>query len=510
MTDMHALEAKPFIDKSDNFLRLKDYRSALNAAMKAAALDPNSGDAYMHQAISLAALRQLGEALKILDKAIAAFSANGPRDALPAAHNLRASYKNEAGDYSGAKADASAAVGINPKFADGYYQRSLAEKNLGEKAEAASDLKEAATYDPERYQSLYLAAARETEGADEAAQPRRGAPSAFSRLTDATGGGLSLLVGTAGALFVLFAAYVFFFAKDGSRMRRFTTWSTPDARPAPADDGPLAISAKYARGRKVGSGGMGDVYEGKDNELRRRVAIKSLRAELQSRPRERERFVEEARKVAALHYPNIIEIYDIVQADAGTFIVFEYVEGQTLHDVRSESPRRRLEPKQALKYLRQAAEAVDHAHGRGVVHRDLKPSNIMIDEHGRIKVMDFGIARFVQDTMRDIQTNTIVGTPPYMAPEQSSGKVTKASDIYSLAVSFYEMLSGELPFRGDDLSAKIGRSFTPLSLLVPGLPPAADAVVAKALDPDPEKRQKTCLEFYEEAAAAFDEKTTPA
>ncbi|MDE2142702.1 MAG: protein kinase [Elusimicrobia bacterium] len=503
MTDTSAIQARPYIDKSDNFLRLKDYRSALDAAVRAAAIDPNNGDAYMHQAISLAALKELGEALKILDKAIETFAANGPRDALPAAHNLRASYKNEAGDYRGAKEDATAAVGINPKFADGYYQRSVAEKNLGQKAEATADLKEAATYDPERYQDLYAAAAREAEGrADAATRP---VPTFASRLTDKAGGAVPLAA--AGALFVLFAAYVMFFAKD--RSRRFSTWSTPDAQPA-ANDGPMAINSKYARGRKVGSGGMGDVYEGKDNELRRRVAIKSLRAELQVRPRERERFVEEARKVAALHHPHIIEIYDIVQAEAGTFIVFEYVEGQTLHEKRSDGPAGRMPAKTALRYLRQAAEAVDHAHKRGVVHRDLKPSNIMIDEHDRVKVMDFGIARFVQDTLRDIQTNTIVGTPPYMAPEQSAGKVTKSSDVYALAVSFYELLAGQLPFRGDDLSAKIGRIYMPLSQAVPGMPPALDAVIARALDPDPEKRQGTCLQFFEQAAAILDGRTTPA
>jgi serine/threonine-protein kinase len=162
-----------------------------------------------------------------------------------------------------------------------------------------------------------------------------------------------------------------------------------------------------------------------------------------------------------------------------------------------------------LKYLREIAEGLDYAHKHGVIHRDVKPANFMIDEHGRTKVMDFGIARLVIDSINDMNTNTIVGTPSYMAPEQSMGKISRSLDVYALGVTLYEMLTGGLPYRGEDLNARLEGRFLPPSELLPGLPKSIDGVMKRALDPNPEKRQKTCLQLFEEAAVAFDERPTP-
>jgi len=243
--------------------------------------------------------------------------------------------------------------------------------------------------------------------------------------------------------------------------------------------------------------------------LKRPVAIKCLRDELQRSERERKRFIEEAINVASLHHPNIIEIYDIIQTPAATFSVFELVNGGTLYDKLIESREGRIELPLALEYLRQIAGAIDHAHGRKVIHRDLKPSNIMIDEHGRIKVMDFGISRLVIATMATM-TGTIVGTPLYMAPEQSLGRVHLTMDIYALGTMLYQMLTGHLPFSGGNLDAKLTRGgFIPASQHLPGLPRGVDAVIAKALDPEPDRRYQACADLVREFEAAIQQVTPP-
>jgi serine/threonine-protein kinase len=311
---------------------------------------------------------------------------------------------------------------------------------------------------------------------------------------------LKAALAIASAFFVFFVVMVWRMSRK-TKMPAFGFTSQWDALET-ENDSPVTINEKYIRGRKIGEGGMGAVYEGQDNTLRRRVAIKRLRPELQKLERERARFVTEAHNVAKLHHPNIVEIYDVVETAGETYIVFEYVDGRTLHDELNNSSRRRLSPRAALDHLRQIAEALDHAHKRGVIHRDLKPSNMMIDENERVKIMDFGISRVVLDTMATT-TNTIVGTPVYMAPEQSMGSVNKKLDVYALGVSFYEMLTGALPFKGDDLNGKMDGRFPKASALLPDLPAAMDVVIARALAPDPDKRYESCTEFYKAALDAL-------
>ena len=273
---------------------------------------------------------------------------------------------------------------------------------------------------------------------------------------------------------------------------------------ADRDEVPRELDSQYRIVKKIGEGGMGTVYEGYDKTLKRPVAIKRLRPELQSNARERAHLIQEAELVAALQHPHTVQIYTIVRNDEDTHIVFEYLVGRTLHELLNASPGRHLETGAALEFLRQIAEAVDHAHGRRVIHRDLKPANVMIDDRGWAKVMDFGIARQVSDFLVRTTTNTIVGTPTYMAPEQSMGEVKKESDVYALGITLYEMLTGGLPFKGpDDLSAKLDGRFLAPSLLLPGLPPAIDAVIAKALAPRAEDRYRSCGELYLAAAAVL-------
>jgi len=274
-------------------------------------------------------------------------------------------------------------------------------------------------------------------------------------------------------------------------------------RRAPATRAGVVLMDRYEIVERVGEGGMGTVYLGWDRAERREVAVKRLRRELQNSPRQRERFLAEARLVASLRHPNIVEIRDIVGDARSTHLVFEYIVGRTVHALLNATPGRHLPPERALDILAQAAAAVDHAHSCRVIHRDLKPANLMIDGEGRVKVMDFGIAREVADSLATV-THSIVGTPTYMAPEAARGAATAASDVYSLAVTLYELLTGGLPFKGpDEMRDKLEGRFLAPSALLPGLAPGFDRVLARALAPRPEDRYRGAAELARAASAAL-------
>ncbi|PIR16181.1 MAG: hypothetical protein COV48_10345, partial [Elusimicrobia bacterium CG11_big_fil_rev_8_21_14_0_20_64_6] len=282
-----------YLDRSATLIGMRDFIGALGAAQKAAALSPANPDPHMLQAAAWAALKNISEAILAISRAIERLAEGDPR--LPIAYNTRAMYKNRAGDYAGAVADTDDAIRRDPVFADAYYQRSQAQKALGHAAASLADIQKAAELRPADYKSLYDVAAREMSegGAQAPSQARNG--SFWEKLTASAGGGFRLLIGAMGALFVLFAGCIFFFARGNSPMRTLSRLFTPSSRTqalaAEAEDVPVALNGKYVRGKLVGSGGMGDVFEGQDNTLRRRVAIKRLRPELQGRKRERERFI---------------------------------------------------------------------------------------------------------------------------------------------------------------------------------------------------------------------------
>lgn len=316
----------------------------------------------------------------------------------------------------------------------------------------------------------------------------------MNALAPAVPGGLDQLL--AGAL-ALLGVFVVLVAVAWRRGRR----GSPK-------DAPRALEGRYELQGLIGEGGMGAVYKGWDALLKRPVAVKRLRAELQKNPRERDRFLREAELVASLRHPGIVEIHTIVR-DEDTHLVFEFLVGDTLHQALNDSPGRHLPAAKALQYLSAIAEAVDHAHGRRVIHRDLKPANIMITDEGWVKVMDFGIARQVADSLLTT-TNTIVGTPTYMAPEQAMGAVVRESDVFSLGVTLYEMLTGGLPFKGPgEMRDKLDGRFPRATLLVPDLPPEIDSVLARALAPRAEDRFHSCRELFQAAAEALEGRVTP-
>ncbi|MCX6574520.1 MAG: protein kinase, partial [Candidatus Aminicenantes bacterium] len=252
------------------------------------------------------------------------------------------------------------------------------------------------------------------------------------------------------------------------------------------------IAGKYKILEELGHGGMGVVYKAEDTRLQRTVALKFLPPELTHIPEIRDRFRQEAKAAAALDHPNICTVYDFDQAEDRAFISMAYIEGQSLRKRIDSGP---LELEEALKIAAQVAEGLQEAHGKGIVHRDIKSANLMVTPKGQAKVMDFGLAR-VAGASLVTQEGTTMGTVSYMSPEQARGeKVDHRTDIWSFGVVLYEMLSGELPFKGEQSQAIVYSILKekpkPLTGLRPGLPPAIEQVVLKALEKEPDKRYQS-------------------
>jgi len=214
------------------------------------------------------------------------------------------------------------------------------------------------------------------------------------------------------------------------------------------------------------------------------VAIKRLRAEIAGDEGMRKKFLKEARIVAALKHPNIVEIHSVIEEGKELLLVLEYIDGQSLDAILREHNKLTLE--QTIEIIKQTAAALDYAHAQGVIHQDLKPGNIMIAGEN-IKVMDFGIARRVADDLTALTNQQAAGTPMYMAPEQIKNDPKPQSDVYALGLCFYEMLSG--------MRVSPGLVYTPLTTLIPGIAPGIDGVLTYTFDPDPGKRYPTAGQF---------------
>jgi eukaryotic-like serine/threonine-protein kinase len=249
------------------------------------------------------------------------------------------------------------------------------------------------------------------------------------------------------------------------------------------------IDGRYRVLSRLGSGGMADVYLAQDQLLGREVAVKVLHHHFAEDQEFVERFKREASSAAALSHPNIVAIFDRGEWNGTYYIAMEYVAGRSLKAlVRETGP---LEPAAAIETVIQILRAARFAHRRGVIHRDLKPHNVLLDEEGRARVTDFGIARAGASDMT--LTGSIMGTAQYLSPEQAQGyAVSAASDIYSVGVILYELLTGVVPFEGETAVAiafkQVSATPRPPSELNPALPPSLDAVVLRALAKDPIER----------------------
>jgi eukaryotic-like serine/threonine-protein kinase len=258
----------------------------------------------------------------------------------------------------------------------------------------------------------------------------------------------------------------------------------------------------YVIEQKLGEGGMGVVYRARDERLQRDVALKFLGILPTGTSASHERVLQEARAISALNHPNICTIYEVGETEGKPYIAMEYVEG---HPLTMEIPSTGLSLNQLERYGMQLADALGHAHSRGIIHRDLKSANVMVTPSGRLKVLDFGISRRIESGGGDETTrfdkswesqHTFTGTLPYVAPEVLKGQeADERSDIWSLGVLLYEMAAGRRPFRGAtayELSAAILRENPPV--ITPGLPPVLESVIEKCLDKDPGQRYQSAGE----------------
>jgi eukaryotic-like serine/threonine-protein kinase len=268
------------------------------------------------------------------------------------------------------------------------------------------------------------------------------------------------------------------------------------------------LPERYTGAQPIGRGGMGEIFRATDTTLGRAVAVKVLAEGYARDASVRERFTREALAVARLSgNPNIVTIYDVGEHRERPFIVMEYLPGGSLDQkIRAEGAQT---PRQALEWLEQAADALDAAHREGVVHRDVKPANLLLDRYGRVHVADFGIAS-AAGLGSLTQTGTVLGTASYLSPEQAQGeRTTSASDLYSLGIVAFELLTGRRPFEGDSVAAEAAAHVTgvvpPVRDLNPALPSELDPVFARALAKDPARRFGSAAEFVAALRHALDE-----
>ncbi|MGB6002668.1 MAG: protein kinase, partial [Thermoanaerobaculia bacterium] len=261
---------------------------------------------------------------------------------------------------------------------------------------------------------------------------------------------------------------------------------------------------------KLGAGGMGEVYLAEDTTLKRQVALKVLPPELAASQDRLERFQREAETLAALDHPNIVHIYSVEEADGVRFLTMQLVEGKRLSDL---IPKSGMPLERIFKFAIPLADALAAAHEKGVIHRDLKPGNIMVTNDGRVKVLDFGLAKLRPEldpgeatalpTEPLTDEGRILGTVPYMSPEQLEGRELDArTDVFSLGIVLYEMATGERPFRGDSsvsiISSIIRDTPREIDTLRPELPHHLARIIRHSLEKEPQRRYHSALDVRNE------------
>ena len=267
------------------------------------------------------------------------------------------------------------------------------------------------------------------------------------------------------------------------------------------------INGRYEIIRSIGEGGMANVYLGYDTILDRNVAIKILRGDLSNDEKFVRRFQREALSASSLAHPNIVEMYDVGEDNGLYYIIMEYIEGKTLKQLLKK--RGTLTLSEAIDIMLQLTDGMAHAHDSYIIHRDLKPQNIMIKDDGQIKITDFGIAMALNSTQLT-QTNSVMGSVHYLPPEQASGKgCTIKSDIYSMGIIFYELLSGSLPFKGDNaVEIALKHMRDPLPSLReenPAIPQSIENIIRKATAKNPKNRYADARSMHEDLLTALDD-----
>lgn len=259
---------------------------------------------------------------------------------------------------------------------------------------------------------------------------------------------------------------------------------------------------------ELGQGAMGVVYKAKDPLIDREVAIKTINLSLAQEEREEyeARFYQEAKAAGRLSHPNIVTIYDVGRTDDIAYIAMEYLHGRELRDILNDN--RILPIAQVIDIIAQVAMGLSYAHEHDIVHRDIKPSNVMVIRDGHVKITDFGIARMASAAVRT-QTGMVLGSPKYMSPEQVMGKLTdQRSDIFSLGVMLYEMLTGQAPFMGENVNAIMYQTLNAVpaapSTMNVDVPEMLNFIVAKALAKDLDSRYQNARELANDLRACRD------
>ncbi|MGD1157986.1 MAG: tetratricopeptide repeat protein [Terriglobia bacterium] len=263
------------------------------------------------------------------------------------------------------------------------------------------------------------------------------------------------------------------------------------------------LGGRYEILELLGQGGMGAVYKARDREVDRLVALKVIRPELAGHPDVLRRFKQELILARQVTHKNVIRIFDLGEAEGAKFISMEYIDGRDLKSIRDE--RGKFQPEEAAEIIEQVCRALDAAHAEGVIHRDLKPQNIMVDKHGRVAVMDFGIARS-RELPGLTQTGDLVGTPEYMSPEQAKGEeIDSRSDLFSLGVILYELLTGRSPYQAKtSVAALLKRTqerAVPPDKLDPAIPKFVNDIVVRCLEIDPQRRYASAQEIVQDLEA---------
>lgn len=260
------------------------------------------------------------------------------------------------------------------------------------------------------------------------------------------------------------------------------------------------INDRYEIIKSIGEGGMANVFLANDIILNRNVAVKVLRGDLSNDDKFIRRFEREALSVSNLSHPNIVEIYDVGEEDGEHYIVMEYIEGKTLKQLLKK--RESLTLTEVIDIMTQLTDGISHAHESYIIHRDIKPQNIMIEDDGRIKITDFGIAMALNATQLT-QTNSVMGSVHYLPPEQASGKsATVKSDIYAMGIMMYELLTGTVPFRGDnavEIALKHMKDKIPsVRKQDPSIPQSVENIILKATAKNPRNRYDSAKEMHED------------
>ena len=266
------------------------------------------------------------------------------------------------------------------------------------------------------------------------------------------------------------------------------------------------INDRYEIIKLIGEGGMANVYLAYDTILERNVAVKVLRGDLADDEKFVRRFQREALSASSLSHPNIVEMYDVGEDNGNFYIVMEYIDGQTLKQLIKK--RGHLTVPEAIDIMLQLTDGLAHAHDSYIIHRDIKPQNIMIEDNGRIKITDFGIAMALNSTQLT-QTNSVMGSVHYLPPEQANGKgSTVKSDIYSLGILMYELLTGSVPFKGDtavEIALKHMKEKMPsVRKQNPTIPQSVENIILKATAKNPKNRYDSVREMYNDLQTALE------